>query len=69
MQVEIEKPDDLAAVRDSLAMLKSEHLEDLQLLYAIHSQDYVREATDKYKSKDETPLSDDAKAKLQVRRN
>ena len=51
MKEEVGRTEDLSFVKERVQKLRSEHTSDLERLYDYHAEDYLNEATDRYRSK------------------
>ena len=54
MREELKEPDDSAHVGERIKKLRTQHLDDLQRLYAAHAVEYHEETLHRHRSKDET---------------
>lgn len=57
------KPESLPNIKECIAKVQEQHLNDLERLYALHAEEYFDDAIEKYISVDDTLLdpSDDLK--------
>jgi len=67
MKAETERNDELVAVKERIQQLKTEYINDLELLYDIHANDYLNEVMDLYASKPELLPEDMDGIKVLVR--
>jgi hypothetical protein len=54
MREELKEPDDSVRVGERIKKLRTQHLDDLQRLYAAHAAEYHEEMLHRHRSKDET---------------
>jgi hypothetical protein len=67
MRAEVERTDKLAALKERIQQIRSEHDKDLELLYDIQANDYLDEVMDRYASKADFPPDDTEGTKVLVR--
>ncbi|TFK39556.1 hypothetical protein BDQ12DRAFT_698183 [Crucibulum laeve] len=58
MEEDLQKPETAAYIKEQIEILKDQHLNDLERIYAAHTAEYLEEQMHKFNSKDDTQCFD-----------